>query len=649
MGQNLTGQTIASTYEDLVQISGSLRNILTDGTGSEITSLDVTASNAVSSSYAVTASFALNVPTVDTGSLMVTGSVSSNTLTFTKGDGSTFDLTVNTGSAVTVDTGSLMVTGSVTNNTLTFTKGDGSTFDLTVNTGSAVTTDTGSLLVTASISDATITFTKGDASTFDITVNNVENAFTSSYVATAVLTGSVSSNTLTFTKFDGSTFDLTVDTGSIPSFDTGSLLVTASISDATTTYTKGDGSTFDLTVNNVQNASTASIAVTATTASAVDTTPADDNVEYAITFVAEEAAGTQVVRTDDNSNITFNPTTAVLSVPTLNGNATTATSASYALTASYAENAAAVDTGSFYISSSVSNATITFNQGDGSTEAVTVDNVQNAVSASYAATASFVDLGTSATASFTGSTWVFDHNLNADYIVVDCYDANEEEIIPQTIDLTTANQATITFPVSVQGTAVASLGNGVTIASITNNITNVTQSFTNTNPISTLGYNLGAAYTASLYTQRLEITAAGTYSLDVSASGPHYIDCTGLASGTGASVNVYIWADAFASMSANEGAVVTSEAGVGSGTYITYRTIVTASAGTGYWSSATTIGGTNATISRNSTLPRRDWGGGSTNPWVISKTLSGDVVLSNTVSYQNTISYKFSGNQGTPI
>ena len=42
MGQNLTGQLISATYEDLVQISGSGRNILTDGTGSVITNLAVT-------------------------------------------------------------------------------------------------------------------------------------------------------------------------------------------------------------------------------------------------------------------------------------------------------------------------------------------------------------------------------------------------------------------------------------------------------------------------------------------------------------------------------------------------------------------------------------------------------------------------------
>jgi plastocyanin len=71
----------------------------------------------------------------DTGSLMVTGSVSSNTLTFTKGDGSTFDLTVAGGGGST-DTGSLLTTASVSSNTITFTKGDSSTFDITVDTGS---------------------------------------------------------------------------------------------------------------------------------------------------------------------------------------------------------------------------------------------------------------------------------------------------------------------------------------------------------------------------------------------------------------------------------------------------------------------------------------------------------------------------------
>ena len=84
----------------------------------------------------------------------------------------------------------------------------------------------------------------------------------------------------------------------------------------------------------------------------------------------------------------------------------TALSASYAVTASYAENANAaqtavtasytliaqqvlgLDTGSFVTTGSISNATITLNQADGSSFNLVVDNVANATSASYAATAS---------------------------------------------------------------------------------------------------------------------------------------------------------------------------------------------------------------------------------------------------------------------
>jgi hypothetical protein len=73
----------------------------------------------------------------NTGSLLTTGSVSGNVLTFTKGDSTTFNLTVATGSGgVTTNTGSLLTTGSVVGNVLTFTKGDSTTFSLTVATGS---------------------------------------------------------------------------------------------------------------------------------------------------------------------------------------------------------------------------------------------------------------------------------------------------------------------------------------------------------------------------------------------------------------------------------------------------------------------------------------------------------------------------------
>jgi hypothetical protein len=124
--------------------------------------------NALSSSFATTASYALNVPAFNTSSLMVTGSVNSNTLTFTKGDGSTFNLTVDTGSAVTVNTGSLLVTASSANDTITYTKGDGSTFTNVINN------------VSASIS-ASYATTAATA----ITASYVASVVSASYAATA--------------------------------------------------------------------------------------------------------------------------------------------------------------------------------------------------------------------------------------------------------------------------------------------------------------------------------------------------------------------------------------------------------------------------------------------------------------------------------
>jgi hypothetical protein len=242
-------------------------------------------------SYYSTASFGGGGST-DTGSLMVTGSVLNNVLTFTKGDGSTFDLTVDTGSAASVNTGSLMVTGSVLNNVLTFTKGDGSTFDLTVDTGSAASVNTGSFYYSSSVNLNTITFYQGDGTTENVTVDtgSLPNIYNSDGELTDNRVVNLGGNNLTFIADQAESFIINSDPGSdvtitdlapatqsqvigynsstgqltamdTSSFggtvDTGSLLVTGSVSNATLTFTKGDGSTFPLTVNNVANATTA--------------------------------------------------------------------------------------------------------------------------------------------------------------------------------------------------------------------------------------------------------------------------------------------------------------------------------------------------------------------------------------------------------
>jgi len=72
---------------------------------------------------------------------IITASSSTNIITFTKGDLSTFSVTVDTGSFTLTSTGSLITTASADQNVITFTKGDSSTFDITIITGS----DTGLL------------------------------------------------------------------------------------------------------------------------------------------------------------------------------------------------------------------------------------------------------------------------------------------------------------------------------------------------------------------------------------------------------------------------------------------------------------------------------------------------------------------------
>lgn len=103
----------------------------------------------------------------------------------------------------TTNTGSLLLTASVSLNTITFTKGDGSTFPITVNTGSgeSTPTDTSSFVTTSSF-----------------------NSFTSSInQATQSLSSSIASLSSSFISFSGS-----YNTGSFTGSFNGLLEGTAS-------------------------------------------------------------------------------------------------------------------------------------------------------------------------------------------------------------------------------------------------------------------------------------------------------------------------------------------------------------------------------------------------------------------------------------
>jgi hypothetical protein len=108
--------------------------------------------------------------------------------------------------------------------------------------------------------------------------------------------------------------------------------------------------------------------------------------------------------------------------------------------------------------------------------------------------------GSNVTGSFTNqSTWNFNHSLNNKYVLVQTYDTNWSQIIPESITLTDINNVTITFPTSESGYAIAMLGgdvslsNYVTTSEISSFITNSqTSSFirnTQTGSFATTGSN----------------------------------------------------------------------------------------------------------------------------------------------------------------
>jgi len=339
--------------------------------------------------------------TVDTGSLLNNASVSSNTITFTRGNATTFNLTVDTGSGGTTNTGSLITTSSVSLNTITFTKGDASTFDITVDTGSdeftgTVTSVGGTGTVNGITLSGTVT-TSGNLSLGgSVSINNsnwsgtdlsVANGGTgaSTFTSNALLTGNGTSaiqseNNLTF---NGSTLTVTggitatIGTGtdnSVVVKNSSNQLVTdeidpkvwagnlvdkqgtpvqyqvATFNDSDTLVGSSnltfDNSTLSITGNVTATSFTGSLSGSATTA--VTSTTADTASKITIDPVTSTDTTTYPVLVDSNNvgakpafidggNLSYNASTNTLTTTTFNGNLTG--NASQAETASLAINA----------------------------------------------------------------------------------------------------------------------------------------------------------------------------------------------------------------------------------------------------------------------------------------------------------------------
>ena len=138
-----------STFDTGSLVTTSSFNSYTQSTNIRLNNLETTSASvniSISNLNSTTASQATSITNLNsaTQSLfssaslsLTTASFSGNTLTFTKGNGTTFGVVIPdvSGSGAT-PTGSLLVTASAFINTITFTKGDGTTFPVTVTTGS---------------------------------------------------------------------------------------------------------------------------------------------------------------------------------------------------------------------------------------------------------------------------------------------------------------------------------------------------------------------------------------------------------------------------------------------------------------------------------------------------------------------------------
>lgn len=152
-------------------------------------------------------------------------------------------------------------------------------------------------------------------------------------------------------------------------------------------------------------------------------------------------------------------------------------SSSFAITASYALNAGGttIDTGSLITTASFNAFTASYTTGSftGSFSGIG-SGLTGLISSSYATTASYVNsLGSSNyTQSFSNSdTWIVTHNLGTQFVIIQTYDSGYDEMIPQNVDLTDANTATITFPTLESGYVVASVGGALSSGNTYNTYT----------------------------------------------------------------------------------------------------------------------------------------------------------------------------------
>ena len=253
-----TDQTISSSVAALSASASTSRTALS----ASLTTTDQTISSSVASlsasaAAALTAQSASNaidfvsesIYRVQTGSFVTTASIRGLTQSFTKGDGSTFEINLPDTGAVDLAfeiTGGLGVDAFIFDNT--------ANAEVQVNTSSFhIANLTASLVQTSSISGLTQSFTKGDGSTYTNLLPD-----TGSFLVTA----SFVNQTMSFSASDGSNFQ-------VPVTNTGSFVESISFSTIANqmAYVRANGTTVSTTVISASYAASSSFTRTATSAS----------------------------------------------------------------------------------------------------------------------------------------------------------------------------------------------------------------------------------------------------------------------------------------------------------------------------------------------------------------------------------------------
>ena len=187
----------------------------------------------------------------------------------------------------------------------------------------------------------------------------------------------------------------------------------------------------------------------------------------------------------NSTNLTFSGPTTGYVVITRGGFTalTNVATASYAVTASYALNAGSsdpIDTGSFYISSSIASNIISFERGDGTFHTQTIESASYAVTASHAITASYIDQIFTERFDFTNvGTVDLTHTLNTEDVIVQVYQntgTDVRQIMPDDIFVINANLVRVLFASNTTGYAVVTRGGIVQTGTVQ---TAVTASYVN--------------------------------------------------------------------------------------------------------------------------------------------------------------------------